>query len=243
MTYTELSDAMDVLSNRYAQNKNVSLIIFDEYEKSLYLTKAANDIVKEMMPFYDRNEKVKKQLLSITKSAQISTIYNADVTKRLRKDSIVYELPSDVLYVVAESIRDTNNAILRRIKPLKDDEAYYSFDNPFRASTRGYAWRDSITFEDGGITKKYSEIITDVLAATNPRYYLKYICKIPPFIVTDSLEEASVDGVSTNTDLTAVAPLDMLHEKILDRAITIGYMSKTDDPNAKMAASNLSINS
>jgi hypothetical protein len=243
MTYAELSDAMDTLSNRYAQTKNVSLVVFDEYEKSLFLTKAANEIVKEMMPEYDRNEKVKKQLLPITKSTQVSTIFSADVTKLLRKDSIVYELPSDVMYVVAESVRDTNNVILRRIKPLKDDEAYYSFDNPFRASTRGYAWRDSITLVDGGVTKKYSEIITDVLASTNPRYYLKYISKIPPFIVTDSLEDASIDGVSTNADLTQSAPLDLLHEKILDRAIMIGYMSKTDDPNSKVTASNLSINS
>ena len=243
MTYNELSDAMDVLSNRYAQTKNVSLVVFDEYEKSLYLTKAANEIVKQMMPFYDRNEKIKKQLISITKSAQVSTIYSADATLKLRNDSIVYELPSDVLYVVAESIRNSSNVILRKIKPLKDDEAYYSFDNPFRASTKGYAWRDSITFVDGGVTKKYSEIVTDVLAATNPRYYLKYITKIPPFIVTNDLEDASIEGVSTNANLDAQAPLDPLHEKILDLAIVLGYMAKTDDPNAKTAASQISINS
>ena len=72
MTYNELSDAMDVLSNRYSQTKNVSLIPFDEYEKSLFITKAANEIVKELLPFYDRNEKIKKQLLPITKSVQVS---------------------------------------------------------------------------------------------------------------------------------------------------------------------------
>jgi hypothetical protein len=243
MTYSELSDAMDVLSNRYAQTKNVSLAVFDEYEKSLLLTKAANDIVKQIMVSYDRNEKIKKQLLSITKSAQIGTIFAADPSLLVRADSIVFELPDDVLYVVAESIRDADNAILRKIKPLKDDEAYYSFDNPFRASERGYAWRDSITLVDGGVTKKYSEIITDIQVTDSPRYYLKYISKIPPFIVTDSLEDASIEGVSTNNNLNATAPLDMLHEKILDAAIVLGYMSKTDDPNAKVAASNLSINS
>ena len=239
MTYAELSDMMDVLSNRYAQQKEVSLIPFDEYEKSFFLTKAANEIVKEMLPFYDRNEKIKKQLITITKSASVTPIFSMPDAFRLKLGSLAYELPSDVMYVVAESLRDPANVILRKIRPLKDDEVYHTLDNPFRTPSRGYAFRNGLSY----LNKRYSEIITDVAAASIPKYFVKYICNIPPFIVTDNLEDASINGVSTNLTLSAQAPLDVLHEKILDRAIIIGYMAKADDPNSKVAASNLSQNS
>lgn len=243
MTYKELSDAFDIYSNRYSESKYASLLFFDEYEKSLLITKAANEIVKELLPFYDKNEKIKKQLLQITRSAQISSqsVVNNDL--RLKKDSIVYELPDDVLYVVAQSLRNSTGAIIKRIKPLQDDESYYTFDNPFRSSDRGYAWAVGLSINVEGQIKEYSEIITSVLSSTNPEYYLKYICKVPAFIVTDNLLEASICGMSTNDNTLAEAPLGMLHEKILDRAISIGYMSKGDDINSKVAASNLSINS
>jgi hypothetical protein len=239
MTYRELSDAFDVYSNRYAEAKFATLLFFDEYEKSLFLTKAANEIVKEMLPFYDKNEKIKKQLLTITRAVQISTQASVSNDTRLKKDSIVYELPEDVMYVVAQALRTSTGALLMRIKPLQDDEAYYTFDNPFRSSTRGYAW--SVGISDS--TKKYTEVITSILAATSPEYYLKYVCDVPAFVVTDDLLEASINGISTNANLDDEAPLNILHEKILDRAVSIGYMAKGDDINSKVAASNLSINS
>jgi len=243
MTYKELSNAFDVYSNRHAESKLETLLFFDEYEKSLLLTKAANEIVKEMLPSFDRNEKIKKQLAQLTRSTQISTQVTLDNGLKLRNDSIVYQLPNDVLYVVAESLRNSTGAILNRIKPLQDDEAYYSFDNPFRASARGYAWSVVISESVSNVITKYIEVITSISAATNPEYYLKYISEVPAFIVTDSLLDATINGLSTNTNINLEAPLGILHEKILDRAITIGYMAKGDDPNLKVAASNLSTNS
>ena len=240
MTYAELSNAFDVYSNRHSEQKLGSLLFFDEYEKSLFLTKAANDIVKEMLPFYDRNEKIKKQLLTITRSAQISAMATISDDLRLKKNSIIYELPEDVLYVVAESLRDANGVILNRIKPLKDDEAYHTFENPFRSSTRGYALRNGLSISTSGVVKRYSEIITSIPQSSSPEYFIKYICKIPPFIVSDTLNNASVDGTSINNSLNNEAPLYILHEKILDRAITIAFMAKSDDPNSKTTATALS---
>jgi hypothetical protein len=236
MTYSELSDMIDVMSNRYAQQKEVSLIPFDEYEKSLFLTKAANEIVKEMLPFYDRNEKIKKQLITITKSASVGDIFSMPDAFRMKLGSLVYELPADAMYAVAESLRDPANVILRKIRPLKDDETYYTLDNPFRTPSRGYAFRNGLSY----LGKKYSEIITDITPDGRPEYFIKYICNIPPFIVTDDLEDASINGVSTNSSLDNQAPLDVLHEKILDRAIIIGYTSKSDDPNSKVTALGIS---
>ena len=240
MTYRELSIAFDVYSNRHAESKFETLLFFDEYEKSLFLTMAANEIVKQMLPFFDKNEKIKKQLLSITRGIQISTQASVDVDIRLKSGSIVYELPSDVMYIVAESLRNESGAILMRIKPLQDDDAYYSFDNPFRASKRGYAWSTGISQNASGSIKRYTEVITSIAASSNPEYYLKYVCDVPPFIVTDDIMGGIVSGQSTNSNIDSDAPLKPLHEKILDRAITIAYMAKSDDANAKVAASNLS---
>jgi preprotein translocase subunit Sec61beta len=239
MTYAELSNAFDVCSNRHAEVKLGTLSFFDEYEKSLFLTKAANDIVKEMLPFYDRNEKIKKQLLDITDSATVSAIYALPDGLRLSPDSIVYELPAVALYVVAEQLRSASNAVLRLIKPLRDDEAYFTLDNPFRTPDRGYAFRNGISYLD----KKYSEIISDLRVSDAPKYFLKYVGEVPAFIVTDDLCDATINGVSTNANLDAEAPLSMLHEKILDRAILIGYYSKSDEIQGKANSLSLSTNS
>lgn len=240
MTYKELSDAFDVYANRHTEAKLGSLLFFDEYEKSLFLTMAANEIVKEMLPFYERNEKIEKQLLDITKSAQVSALFALPNDNRFKTGSLVYELPSDVLYIVAESLRSSSNAILRRIKPLKDDEAYYTLDNPFRVSTRGYAYRNDVSYVDGSTNKRYAEIISDITSGTSPEYFCKYLTIVPPFIVTDTLLDAKIGNVSTNASLNSEAPLNMLHERILNRAILLGSMAKSDDPNSKVAASTLS---
>lgn len=252
MTYRELSDMMDVMSNRFAIDKNTSLIPFDEYEKSFLLTKAANEIVKELMPFYDRNEKIKKQLLSITRVLEVnnpsdtSAVPNSD---RYRPGTLVYEIPGDIMYVVSESLKDSSGAIIKRIKPLKDDEAYYTLESPFRAPTRTYAYRVGFSKYNNSTdqTTEYSEILTNVIAGgTGPVYHLKYLTTIPPFIVTEDLEDATIGGLSKLPDgisLDDEAPLMMLHEKILDRAVLLGYLSKSDDVNAKSASTNLSADS
>jgi hypothetical protein len=232
MTYKELSDAFDVYSNRYAEAKQDRLMFFDEYEKSLFLTQAADEIVKELLPFYDRNEKIKKQLLPITTSAVVSIATGISDVYRTNLTSLLYELPANVLYVVVEFLKDPTGVILDRITPIGDDEIAYSIDSPFRCSvSRHSAYRGSLSIGD----KDYAEIITNVPSSASPKYFLKYIEETPSFIVTDTLLDASIKGVSTNSDITLEAPLQMLHNKILNRAILIGYESKNDEVNAKVA--------
>lgn len=230
MTYKELSDAFDVYSNRYAESKYEKLLFFDEYEKSLFLTQAADEIVKELLPFYDRNEKIKKQLLPITKSAHIN-LSSVTSDHKIKASTLTYKVPSDVLYVVLEFLKTSGGVIIDRIKPLADDETAYVLDNPFRTpTTRPYAYRNSLTF-DG---ESYAEIITSVLSSTSPVYFIRYVSVVPAFIVTNDLLDASIGGTSTNADLSATAPLEMLHNKILNKAILIAYEAKSDDVNSKV---------
>jgi hypothetical protein len=230
MTYRELSDNFDVYSNRYAESKYEKLLFFDEYEKSLFLTQAADEIVKELLPFYDRNEKIKKQLLPITKSAHIS-LSSVSSDHKISALSLTYLIPSDVLYVVLEFLKTSSGIIIERVKPLSDDETAYVMDNPFRTpATRPYAYRNSLTVD----SDSYAEIITGVLANTNPVYFIRYVSRVPAFIVTDNLLDASINGVSTNADLDVTAPLEMLHNKILNKAILIAYETKSEDVNSKV---------
>lgn len=251
MTYRELSDMMDVLSSRFAASKGVKLEPFDEYEKSVFLTKAANEIVKQMLPLYDRNEKIKKQLLPITRTATVTSVESTGTIpndKRYKAGTLVYALPQDVMYVVSESLRDSNGVILKRVRPLKDDEAFYTFDSPFRSPSRTYAHRVGLSVYNAstGSINEYSEIISNVSQAPTPQYFIKYLIEVPAFIVTEDLEDATIRGLSSlpaEISLDEEAPLPMLHEKILDQAVLMGYLAKSDDPNSKIAMNNLSTNS
>lgn len=231
MTYRELSDAWDIYSNRYAESKYRTLQYFDEYEKSLFLTQSADEIVKEMLPNYDRNEKIKKQLLPITNSATVNIDNSVSSDLKMNQSTIMYVIPSDVLYVVMEYLKKSNGVVIDVIKPLSDDESSYSLDSPFRAPTRRpYAYRNSLSVGD----VKYTEVITNVDPSTLPVYFLRYVRNVPPFIVTEDLMDAKICGISTNSNLDDQAPLEMLHNKILNRAIEIAYSSRIDDINVKL---------
>lgn len=241
MNYKEMSDAFDVYSNRYSDAKLGSLLYFDEYEKSLFITKAANIIVKEMLPFYDKNEKIREQLLDITRTKQLTADSGFVNTLKFDKSSFVYKLPSDIMYIVAESIRSTDGTLVKKVRPLHDDEFYYTLDNPFRVNTDEFGYRSFVSLYNStdNVIDRYAEIYT----TASGKYFIKYLCNIPPFVLDSNLDDGSIGGINANAYVDHEAPLSMLHEKIIDKAVELGYMAKNDDINSKVATSKSSAES
>ena len=72
MNYIELSNEFDILSNKFSLENSIPPQMFDEYEKSVFVTMAAEQIVNSILPFYDKNEFVRKALDDLTVSTVMS---------------------------------------------------------------------------------------------------------------------------------------------------------------------------
>ena len=90
MTLEELSNEFDVIVNSYDNSQS---LVFNEYEKSIYLTKAQEYIIKDLYRNYEGTEELNSYLKTLIK----------DKTYTI-EDSTNIELnyPNNFLYILKE---------------------------------------------------------------------------------------------------------------------------------------------
>ena len=112
MTLTEMSNEFDILYNNIMSNQAPGL---DEYEKSLFLTKAQNELILEyfnpkgnkFQEGFDGSERRQIDFSKLIVTYNLS-IYDGDYTYKRDNRSIVFKLSStqkDVLLIINEFLR------------------------------------------------------------------------------------------------------------------------------------------
>ena len=142
MTSEEFSNEFDILLNTYAAD---GVITVDEYDKSVFLTKAQESLVIDLytgrlqqIGGFELTEEIKRYLNELVKTYVTSdkVDYNTKVDSR----SIFFKLPSDLWFVTYESATiksdDCFNGKEINIKPCNQDDYSKSKDNPFRGPTK-----------------------------------------------------------------------------------------------------------
>lgn len=93
MTTQEFSDEFDILASSYRRFKDfdqmeqLDSLDFNEYEKSIYLTRAQEDIVKELYSgkytgeSFESSEKIRRELEILVEQKEYSTTVNEDNTE------------------------------------------------------------------------------------------------------------------------------------------------------------------
>ena len=152
MTVTEFSNEFDVLIDSYRRFKdfdnkeNLDSLDFNEYEKSIFLTRAQEDIVTSFynglnytQESFENSEEIRRSLDALVKTVKTSTfITNSNST--LSVNSVLTTLPlnADVWYIVYESVdlEDSNlkcNSIHGvSVIPTKHDSLQRILKNPFK---------------------------------------------------------------------------------------------------------------
>lgn len=235
MTTEEFSNAFDTLLNSYSTivpfGGEARLdITVDEYEKSLFLTKAQEETVTELYTGknssregFEKTEELRRYLSDLVTTKIITE--RIDNIIGLSDNSTFFKLPNDVMFITNESVKleDTNlkcnieNVI---VVPVRQDDYHSIIKNPFRGPSNKRVLRLDIKNNIVELVSKYNI----------SKYIVRYLAKPTPIILTD-LGDLTIEGVNTITECRLNSAL---HKYILDRAVRLAILSKTQVTNNKV---------
>lgn len=228
MTTKEFSDAFDALLNGYGAKMNfgdsASLgLALDEYEKSLFLTQAQEQLIVELYTgrndktsSFEKTEELRSNLKGLIRTATLTE--SEEGFNGISKYSKFFILPDDVLFITYEAATlDDESAGCKNgseisITPVTQDEFNRVMNNPFRQASNRKALRLDNGLDVAEIVTKYN--IKD--------YTIRYLSKPTPIILAD-LEDVSIDKENKITE----CKLDSaMHRYILERAVALAIASR-----------------
>lgn len=231
MTIDEFSNSFDTLLNSYALISNFGeetskqTITLDEYEKSVLLTNAQEEIVLSLYngknPYgeaFEGTEELRRYLSNLITEKYLKPITNNSGTPLgLESKSKFFTLPEDLWFITLESVVIDNSKCgaetIMKVYPVKQDEYQAIRDNPFRGANDRRALR--LDLSEGNV-----EIICKYMIAI---YYIRYIKKVPPIILEDLPNDLTIEGKSEASNCILH---EALHQKILDKAVQLALQSR-----------------
>ena len=187
MTITEFSNQFDVLYNNITSNQAPGL---NEYEKSVFLTKAQNEIVKNYFTAnskgnnigqgFDDSAKRQADFSCLMKTVSSSSTTNVPGTasstatitiggetrtvavNRIDFRSRIFYFPEDLFISINETLKvGSLNSVYLQVIPLRFDEYTRLMSKPYKRPLKNQAWRLINTSTVSGTTyTKFVEIIT-----------------------------------------------------------------------------------
>lgn len=209
MSTEEFEREFDILYNNIMSNAAPSI---DAYEKSVFLTKAQEDLVLAIYDgSFENSEKLIESLsnLVVTELLDSSTATQSD--KSLSSQSKIFSLKEDTLFIVYETlVLDTTdkcgNKLIINVKPTKHDEYYRVASNPFKRPRKREALRVN------------SELGVEIISIYDTyKYKVRYVRKPKPIILYNE-ESLTIDGKDTQSPCELN---ESMHRMILDRAVLL----------------------
>lgn len=234
MSVEEMDNMFDVLYNNITSNQAPGL---NAYEKSVFLTKGQNEILKN---YFNPKSKgnttqdgfdgsVKRQVdFSMLTSVETKSSGFENPLFDTRENTKSVGLPSKLMFAineVVEVMRDTKKVILQVI-PIKFDEYSRLMCKPYKRPLKYQAWRltNNNTSNKADIVIGPSDILT--------KYTIRYVRRPNPIIVSN-LDGLTIEGKSTASE----CELDpILHEEILQRAVELAKVAWTNTGQDNMQA-------
>lgn len=226
MSPSEFSTQFDVLYNNVMSNAAPGI---NEYEKSVLLTKAQNELIKN---YY--NPRGNKYQEGFDNSAKRQIDFSNLVTTVKLTDTIdgptydkrgkLFEYPEIPMVIIQESI-DTNNGTFQVI-PIRYDEYIRQMSKPYKEPLKWQAWR-LISDSDNNLR---SEIIAHS-SDTIDSYNVRYIRKPNPIILVDLNSEYGGVTIEGKSNISECELSPEIHEEILQRAVELAKVIYTGDAN------------
>lgn len=227
MTTEEFSNEFDIILQSYSVKNEFSQqnpIAFDEYEKSVFLTKAQEQIIITLYngknnsnESFEKTEELRRYLSNIIKT-EIRPKLTDNLPNAVSQNSQFFSLPDDLWFITYESAKVTSedkclNGKELMIIPVTQDDYFRTSRNPFRQSNDRKALRLDIKDNTVEIISKY-----DI-----SQYLVRYLSKPEPIVLIDFEEGLSINNVSTKNECKLNPAL---HRLILDEAIRLALVSK-----------------
>ena len=226
MDVQELSNLFDTLLQPYI-TKDVSgeqnTLAFDEYEKSIFLTKAQEQIVLELYQELEQSEENRKYLSNLIKTGNYVPVGEQDETLINNTfKSYKVEIEDSVLFMIYEqcTLSDENNCINGRIVsvvPTIHDDLDKVLKNPFKSPNSRKVIR--LDFDNKiELISKYNI----------SNYKVRYLKKPNPIILV-TLDDLNIDK---KQEVSNGETNPILHERIVQRAVQLAVQSKVKSNNA-----------
>lgn len=228
MNIQELSNLFDTLLQPYITKDNFgkqNTLAFDEYEKSIFLTKAQEQIVLELYQELEQSEEVRKYLSNLIKTDNYAPVGEQDETLINNNfKSYKVEISNDILFMIYEqcTLSDENNCINNKIVsvvPTIHDDLDKVLKNPFKSPNSRKVIR--LDFDNKiELISKYNI----------SNYKVRYLKKPNPIILVALEGNLSINNGDTKVSNGETNPI--LHERIVQRAVQLAVQSKVKSNNA-----------
>lgn len=232
MTTQEFSSEFDILYNNIMSNAAPGL---DEYEKSVFLTKAQEEILKnyfnpkgnKYQEGFDDNEKRQIDFSSLVTVITIPSYSNSQYIK-IDDRSLLFLMPNDMLFALNEVCEITENNINRLVNVVPISFIEYSrlISKPYKRPLKNQCWR---LISSSSEKNRVFELILPFGSIVPGSYRIRYISRPAPIILVDLSTEypgLSINGITSVTE----CELDpSIHYEILQRAVELAKSTYTGD--------------
>jgi hypothetical protein len=224
MTVLEFSNEFDIAYNGIASNSAPPI---DLYEKSVYLTKAQLEIIKnyynplgnKYKQGFEQTEKRRADLRELLRTGITSITVSSN--DGIDDDSQFFRIPNATYLIIQEKAKVSStdacvNGTYINVTPKTHDEYNNQKDNPFKQPYKKDIWRLDYYALSGN--NKNVELISPY---TITEYRFRYIRYPEPIILTNLAtafpgENLSIDGIATSQTCKLG---EGIHREILDRAV------------------------
>lgn len=228
MNHVEFSNQFDVLYNNIMSNAAPGI---NEYEKSVLLTKAQDEILKNYFnpqgnkyrEGFDDSAKRQIDFSGLISVAECTLLNGAGFDPRAK----IYRMPEDVFLIINEIL--TTDTGVKQVVPISFDEYSRLMSKPYKEPLKYKAWR--LVTEGSDSDNVVVEIIPHS-GETVSKYTVRYVRRPKPIVLVDLASEygdVSINGVSTISECE-LNPL--IHEEILQRAVELAkicYLGTAND--------------
>lgn len=230
MTTEEFSNEFDLAVNAYLPGGEM----FDEYEKSVFLTKAQEQLVLQLYDSFEKREISREILSPLVRTFVTSDEYEGtelNPTYPSSDCSFFYQLPDDLwLIVMEEAVLSHQDKCLNNkrvtVVPTTHDKLLKVLKNPFKGPNSNRALRLNLSGNIVELIAKY-----DI-----KRYFVRYIKKLNPIILTDlddvvGLQTVSLFGEINGTrgevfKRTECELHESIHHDILNLAVAMAMQTR-----------------
>ena len=232
MNLREFSDGFDTLVSSYKRFKDfdnkelLDSIEFNEYEKSVFLTKAEEELVINCYngknvygDSFESTEEMRRYLDSLVETSTY-TMEDSVEGIGVSDKSVFFRLPNNLAFITLEQVTYNDetlgcyNGARANVYPVTHDEYATVKDNPFRGPTKYKVLR-----------LDYGDNIVELIPKyTISNYLIKYLSKPCPIILEDLPDAVSINGESKATECKLNS---ILHNTILERAVVLALATKS----------------
>ena len=227
MTRQEFSNEFDVLYNNIASNAAPGI---NSYEKSVLLTKAQDELIKNY--FNPQGNKYKEGFDGSAKRqidfSGLISVANGTLLDQQGFDlrAKVFKIPTDVFLIINESI--VTNTGIKQIIPIKFDEYTRLMSKPYKEPLKFQAWR---LITDGDINSGVTVEIIPNSQETVESYTLRYVRRPKPIILANLKSEYGDVSINGETEISQCELNPLVHREILQRAVELAKITYLGDAN------------